>query len=62
LPSLFATSLCAAHYSPRPRASQRYPIPAGVNPKAYSSMVIWCEQFSVPISPADLALQSNGGQ
>jgi Electron transfer DM13 len=34
--------------------SQRYPIPAGVDLKKYQSVVIWCEHFSVLISPADL--------
>ena len=34
--------------------SQRYPIPAGVNLKNYPSVIVWCEQFSVLISPADL--------
>jgi hypothetical protein len=34
--------------------SQRYPVPAGVDLKKYPSVVIWCEQFSVLISPADL--------
>ena len=34
--------------------SQRYPIPAGVNLADYPSVVIWCERFSVLISPADL--------
>lgn len=34
--------------------SQRYPIPEGVNLQDYPSVVIWCEQFSVLISPADL--------
>ena len=34
--------------------SQNYPIPAGVDLKAYPSVVIWCEQFGVLISPADL--------
>ncbi|MCP5458334.1 MAG: DM13 domain-containing protein [Gammaproteobacteria bacterium] len=34
--------------------SQNYPIPSGVNLAAYSSVVIWCEQFSVLISPAHL--------
>jgi hypothetical protein len=37
------------------KGSQRYPIPAGVNLKDYPSVVIWCERFSVLISPADLA-------
>ena len=36
------------------KGSQRYPIPAGVDLKKYPSVVIWCEQFSVLISPADL--------
>ncbi len=36
------------------KGSQRYPIPAGVNLKNYPSVVIWCERFSVLISPADL--------
>lgn len=34
--------------------SQNYAIPAGVNLKDYPSVVIWCEQFGVLISPADL--------
>ncbi len=34
--------------------SQRYPIPEGVNLQDYPSVVIWCEQFDVLISPADL--------
>lgn len=37
------------------KGSQRYPIPAGVNLRDYPSVIIWCEQFSVLISPADLA-------
>ncbi len=36
------------------KGSQRYVIPAGVNLKDYPSVVIWCERFSVLISPADL--------
>lgn len=36
------------------KGSQRYPIPAGVDLKKYPSVVIWCERFSVLISPADL--------
>ncbi|MFN3657298.1 MAG: DM13 domain-containing protein [Pseudolabrys sp.] len=36
------------------KGSQRYPIPAGVDLAKYPSVVIWCEQFSVLISPADL--------
>jgi hypothetical protein len=34
--------------------SQRYPIPPGVDLANYPSVVIWCERFSVLISPADL--------
>ena len=37
------------------KGSQRYVIPAGVNLKDYPSVVIWCEAFSVLISPADLS-------
>src|SRR3954470_12818054 len=36
------------------KGSQRYPIPAGVDLKDYASVIIWCEQFGVLISPADL--------
>jgi hypothetical protein len=36
------------------KGSQRYAIPAGVDLSKYSSVVIWCERFSVLISPADL--------
>jgi len=34
--------------------SQKYPIPDSVNLQDYPSVVIWCEQFDVLISPADL--------
>ena len=37
------------------KGSQRYPIPAGVDLKNYQSVIIWCQQFGVLISPADLA-------
>jgi hypothetical protein len=37
------------------KGSQRYPIPEGVNLADYPSLIIWCERFSVLISPADLA-------
>jgi hypothetical protein len=37
------------------KGSQAYPIPDGVDLKAYPSVVIWCERFSVLISPADLS-------
>jgi len=33
---------------------QNYRIPAGVNLERYKSVVIWCEQFDVLISPAVL--------
>jgi len=36
------------------KGSQRYTIPVGVNLKDYPSVIIWCERFSVLISPADL--------
>ena len=36
------------------KGSQRYAIPAGVDLSKYPSVVIWCERFSVLISPADL--------
>lgn len=37
--------------------SQKYAIPAGIDLKNYPSVVIWCEQFSVLISPADLSFE-----
>src|SRR5215468_5036805 len=37
------------------KGSQRYPVPGGVNLKDFPSVVIWCERFSVLISPADLS-------
>lgn len=36
------------------KGSQRYEIPAGIDLKSFSSVVIWCEAFGVLISPADL--------
>lgn len=36
------------------KGSQRYAIPVGVDLADYPSVVIWCEAFSVLISPADL--------
>lgn len=41
------------------KGSQRYAIPAGVDLKDYPSVVIWCERFSVLISPADLMPAAN---
>ena len=40
------------------KGSQRYAIPDGLNLKNYKSVIIWCEQFSVLISPADLKHKS----
>lgn len=36
------------------KGSQKYAIPAGLNLADFKSVVVWCEQFSVLISPADL--------
>ena len=36
------------------KGSQKYEIPAGVDLAKYPSVVIWCAQFGVLISPADL--------
>jgi hypothetical protein len=36
------------------KGSQNYEIPAGVDVAKYGSVVIWCEQFGVLISPAAL--------
>ena len=37
------------------KGSQNYEIPAGVDIAKYGSVVIWCEQFGVLISPAKLS-------
>jgi hypothetical protein len=37
------------------KGSQNYPLPSGVDVTRYGSVVIWCEQFGVLISPARLA-------
>lgn len=42
------------------KGSQNYAIPAGVDLKNYPSVVIWCQQFSVLISPADLTFEQGG--
>jgi hypothetical protein len=39
------------------KGSQNYPVPAGVDLAKYESVVIWCEQFGVLISPATLKFQ-----
>ena len=36
------------------KGSQNYPVPAGVDLGKFDSVVIWCEQFGVLISPAAL--------
>lgn len=36
------------------KGSQNYPIPAGVDLSRYETVVIWCEQFGVLVSPAAL--------
>lgn len=38
--------------------SQKYSIPGGVDLKNFPSVVIWCQQFGVLISPADLTFAS----
>ncbi len=38
--------------------SQNYRIPEGVDLEGYPSVVIWCVQFGVLISPADLAFET----
>ena len=40
------------------KGSQKYQIPAGVDLENYPSVVIWCAQFGVLISPADLNFES----
>ena len=39
------------------KGSQNYPVPVGVDLRKYGSVVIWCEQFGVLISPAALKFQ-----
>ena len=34
--------------------SHEYTIPAGVDAKDYNSVLIWCDQFNVPIGKAQL--------
>lgn len=40
------------------KGSQKYAVPAGVDLRDYPSAVIWCAQFGVLISPADLQFGS----
>jgi len=39
------------------KGSQNYAVPAGVDLAKYGSVVVWCEQFGVLISPAALKFQ-----
>ena len=39
------------------KGSQVFNIPAGLDLKTYKSVVIWCEQFGVLISPAALSFK-----
>jgi len=39
------------------KGSQNFPVPAGVDARKFGSVVIWCEQFGVLISPAKLVHQ-----
>jgi hypothetical protein len=38
------------------KGSQRYAVPSGVDVTQFDSVVVWCREFSVLISPADLRL------
>lgn len=40
------------------KGSQRYAVPAGVDISKYASVIVWCEAFSVLITPADLTAGS----
>jgi hypothetical protein len=42
------------------KGSQNYPIPAALDVAAFGSVVIWCEQFGVLISPATLSSATAG--
>ena len=39
------------------KGSQKFPIPGGVELSNYPSVVIWCAEFGVLISPADLTFE-----
>jgi len=41
------------------KGSQKYEIPAGVDLEKFPSVVIWCQQFGVLISPADLSFDAS---
>ena len=40
------------------KVSQNYIIPEGTDLASFKSVIIWCEQFNVLISPADLAFKT----
>ena len=40
------------------KGSQNYRIPEGADLASFKSVIIWCEQFNVLISPADLAFKT----
>ncbi|MEE8535740.1 MAG: DM13 domain-containing protein [Kiloniellales bacterium] len=40
------------------KGSQSFPIPPGVDLSKYGSVVIWCQEFGVLISPASLEFRS----
>ncbi len=40
------------------KGSQNYAIPSGLDLKQYKSVIIWCEHFSVLISPASLEFET----
>ncbi len=39
------------------KGSQKFAIPNGIDLKRYPSVVIWCAEFAVLVSPADLTFQ-----
>ncbi len=41
------------------KGSQNYGVPQGIKLTEFSSVVIWCEGFSVLISPADLVFEGS---
>jgi hypothetical protein len=41
------------------KGSQRYSIPSGLDLARFDSVVIWCREFSVLISPADLQFRTS---
>lgn len=42
------------------KGSQVYPVPAGAELARYKSVVVWCKEFGVLISPARLAMPGAG--